>query len=584
MTSNHAQSGSGETTVAAAIARFVASQSVSRVYTLPGSHVKSICSELVRVGIQIVSARHECAAVHMAHAEADLTGRIGVVIVTTGPGLTNAVTGIASAFLARTPLLVISARVPDPQAGMGALEEVPQADLVRPICRYVREISDARHVLPGLHMAAAMALGNDGPPGPAYVDFAPNLLREPIAKWHLNPRWFSPVARSARLPGRDSIADAATLIRDSRRPLVIGGRGALDSGVVLERFLRAAGCVYLDTRESRGALSADSPYSIPALRTRAMAEADLVITLGRRLNFELAYGSAAVFAESARFIRVGRSLEELAENRPGDVEVCADVGATLDALLDCEARPAAPDNAWRNGLIKTNAEKIQAMTMGLAKQPSGADGRMHPLTLIGAINSLVDRNTICIVDGGDILSFARVGLRPYSYLDLGPFGCLGSGAPYAVAAALAFPTRRTIALIGDGAFGFSAMEVETAVRSGARALFIVANNDAWNIERHDQMAKYPGQELGMELAPCRYDALAKSLGAYGERVDGVADLAAALERGLANLPALIDVAITRDAVSPDTKSGLANVPPLHATQLWDDAERRMLERPSPEIP
>jgi acetolactate synthase-1/2/3 large subunit len=128
------------------------------------------------------------------------------------------------------------------------------------------------------------------------------------------------------------------------------------------------------------------------------------------------------------------------------------------------------------------------------------------------------------------------------------------------------------------------MEIETAVRSSARALFIVANNDAWNIERHDQLAKYPGQDLGMELAPCRYDVLARSLGAYGERVDRAADLADALERGLANLPAVIDVAITRDAVSPDTRSGLANVPPLHATQFWDDAERRMLERFGPKSP
>ena len=288
MTPNPTQSRSDETTVAAAIARFVASQRVSRAYTLPGSHVKPICSELAHVGIQIVSARHECAAVHMAHAEADLTGRIGMAIVTTGPGLTNAVTGIASAFLARTPLLVISARVPDPQAGMGALEEVPQADLVRPICRYVREVSDARHVLSGLRMAVAMALGNDGPPGPVYVDFAPNLLRQPIAKWHLDSRWFTAVGRSARLPGRDRIAEAATLIRDSRRPLVIGGRGAHGTGIVSERFLRATGCVYLDTRESRGALPPDNPCSIPALRTRAVAEADLVITLGRRLDFELA--------------------------------------------------------------------------------------------------------------------------------------------------------------------------------------------------------------------------------------------------------------------------------------------------------
>lgn len=578
MTSSDTQSRPGESTVAAAIARFVAGQRVSRVYTLPGSHVTPICSEMARAGIHIVSARHECAAVHMAHAEADLTGRIGVAIVTTGPGLTNAITGIASAFLARTPLLVISARVPDPQAGMGALEEVPQADLVRPVCRYVREISDARHILPGLQMAATMALGGDGSPGPVYVDFTTNLLRQQIADWHLDQRWFSLAVRPARVPDRDSIERAARLLRGSRRPLVIGGRGALGTGAVLERFLRDSGCLYLDTRESRGALPPDNPYSIPALRARAMAEADLVITLGRRLDFELAYGSAAVFSESARFIRVGRSVEELCENRRGDVEVCADVDTALDALLDCDAGPVAPDTAWKDGIISTNAEKTLAMTAKLATWPPGADGRMHPFTLIDAVNRLVGSDTICIVDGGDILSFARVGLRAHTYLDLGPFGCLGSGAPYAVAAALAFPSCRTIALIGDGAFGFAALEVETAVRSGARALFVVANNDAWNIERHDQLANYPGQELGTELSPCRYDELARSLGAYGERVEHAADLAGALERGLASLPAVIDVAVTRDAPSPDTRSGLANIPAFHAIQSWDDAERRMLER------
>ena len=560
------------TSVAAAIARFVAGQGVSRVYTLPGSHVKPICSELARLGIRIVSARHECAAVHMAHAEADLTGTLGVAIVTTGPGLTNAITGIASAFLSRTPLLVLSARVPDAQAGMGALEEVPQGDLVRPVCRYVRAVADERHVLSGLHMAVTAALGSDGPPGPVYVDFTPNMLKQPMPDWYLDSRWFNRIARPARLPNDDAIANAAALLRGSRRPLAIGGRGVLGAGAALEKFLQASGCLYLDTRESRGTLSPDNPNSIPALRGRAMAEADLVITLGRRLDFELAYGSGAVFAESARFLRIGRTVEELSENRRGDVEVCADVDAVLQRLVQLEAKPSAPDTAWQNELKSANVAK----TSTTKAHPPGSDGRMHPLTLIAAINRLVDTQTVCIVDGGDILSFARVGLRARTYLDLGPFGCLGSGAPYAVAASLTYPERRVIALIGDGSFGFGALEVETAVRSGARALFIVANNDAWNIERQDQLLKYPDQELGTTLTPCRYDLLAKSLGAYGERVERAEDLAAAFERGLANLPAVIDVAVTRDAVSPDTKSGLANVPPLHATQSWDDAERGKL--------
>ena len=564
--------------VAAAIARFIASQGVKRVYTLPGSHVKAICSELERAGIRIVSARHECAAVHMEHAEADLTGRIGVAIVTTGPGLTNAVTGIASAYLARTPLLVLSARVPDPQAGMGALEEVDQGALVRPVCRYVREISDGRHVLPALHIAATAALGGDGPSGPVYLDFDPSLLKQPIAAWHLDERWFSSVAPARRLPDPDAIARAAKLLRESCRTLVIGGRAARGTGPLLERFLQAYGCVYLDTRESKGALPPDNPCSIPALRGRAITEADLVVTLGRRLDFELAYGSGAVFAESARFLRVGRCAEELLENRRGDIEIWADVDSTLAALLDRNAAPKASGLEWRDELIRVNAEKTAKMTAAPATPPAGADERMHPFALIDAINRLVDKETICIVDGGDILSFARVRLQAHTYLDLGPFGCLGSGVPYGVAASLAFPSRRTIALSGDGAFGLSAMEIETAVRNRARALFVVANNDAWNIERQDQLAKYPGQDLGGDLSACRYDRLAQSLGAYGERVEDIATLNAALERGLANLPAVIDVAVRRDVLSPDGKAGLADVPPLHALPSWDEAERRAIDR------
>jgi acetolactate synthase-1/2/3 large subunit len=567
--------------VAGAIARFIASQGVKRVYTLPGSHVKAICAELERAGIRIVSARHECAAVHMAHAEADLTGRIGVAIVTTGPGLTNAITGMASAYLARTPMLVLSARVPDPQAGMGALEEVPQGDLVRPVCRYVRAISHARHVLPALHMAAATALGGDGPSGPVYLDFDANLLKQPIAAWHLDERSFSPVARTRRLPDPDVIDRATQLLRESRRPLVIGGRAAREAGPLLERLLHNYGCVYLDTRESRGALPPDNPCSIPALRGRGIAEADLVVTLGRRLDFELAYGSAAVFAPSARFIRIGRSAEELVENRRGDVEIWADVESALSALLERNPTPKTSGLEWRDELVRANAEKTGRMTAAPATPASGTDRGIHPYALIDAINRLVDKSTICIVDGGDILSFARVRLDTHTYLDLGPFGCLGSGVPYGVAASLAFPCRRTIALIGDGAFGFSAMEVETAVRNRARALFVVANNDAWNIERNDQLAKYPGQDLGGDLSPCRYDRLAQSLGAYGERVEDIATLGSALERGLANLPAVIDVAVRRDVVSADGKAGLADVPPLHALPAWDEAERLAMSRPTP---
>lgn len=564
-------------TVAAAIARFVAAQGVERVYSLPGSHAKPIWSELVRAGIRVVSTRHEGAAVHMAQAEAELTGRVGVALVTAGPGLTNAVTALANARLTRTPLLLLSARVPDAQAGMGALEEIPQAELVRPLCRSARSVSDARHILPALHGAVTAALGADGPPGPAYVDFDPVLLKQPFAAWHLENHGIARVARAARAPDAAAVEHAAALLRAGRRPLVIGGASARGMPELLEKFLAATGSVYLDSRESRGALPEDSGFAVPAVRSRAIAECDLVITLGKRLDYELAYGSAAVFAGGARFLRIGRTADELSENRPGDAEVAADVGAALAALLAAGSRPADPDAAWRADLLRTNAEKVRHFAAGIATQQPGGDGRLHPLTLVEAVNRIAGRDAICVVDGGDILSFARVGLRSATVLDNGPFGCLGAGVPYAVAAALAQPSRRTIALLGDGAFGFAAMEVETAVRTGAPVLFVVANNSAWNIERHDELEHYPGQDLGTALSSCRYDQLAQSLGAYGERVESASGLDLALKRGLDRAPAVIDVAVTRDAVSPDSRNGLARIAPLHALERWDALERARLE-------
>jgi enamine deaminase RidA (YjgF/YER057c/UK114 family) len=181
-----------------------------------------------------------------------------------------------------------------------------------------------------------------------------------------------------------------------------------------------------------------------------------------------------------------------------------------------------------------------------------------------------------IVDGGDILSFARTALRTPTYLDLGAFGCLGVGVPFAVSAALNFPERRVIAIVGDGALGFNAMEVETAVREGANVVVVVANNQAFNIERYDQVANYDGRVVGTELSDCAFGDLARALGAYGERVESAEELESALERANANAPAVIDVTVTRDAVSADSRSGLALVPPLQALAAWDQAERQLL--------
>ena len=201
-----------------------------------------------------------------------------------------------------------------------------------------------------------------------------------------------------------------------------------------------------------------------------------------------------------------------------------------------------------------------------------AQGRMHPNFLLACLQDRIDASTIVIADGGDFLSFARTGLTATTWLDPGPFGCLGVGLPFGIAASLAFPARTVVVATGDGAFGFNAMEIDTAVRHRVPLLIVVANNGGWQIEVHDQRVTH-GKVVGTVLQFADHAAMARAFGMHGERVERAANLPAALDRALANRPALLDVVVSPDAVSSDAKSGLAWVPDLQPLAAWDEAER-----------
>ena len=481
------------------IAEFLSRRGVRQIYGLCGGHIQPIWDEVARAGIRVVDVRHECAAVYMAHAQADLTGSLGVAMVTAGPGLTNAITGIANASVSRSPVLIISGRPPRPQAGMGALQDIPQGELIRPICRRVEAVYESHHILPRLEAAVRAAEGVGTPAGPAYIDFPTDLLRADIPAADVDERFFEPRFREVLSPSQEAVRKAASIIREGKRLLVISGKGARVGGDELSAFLEASGALYLDTAESRGVIPLNHPASVPASRARAMTEADVIVTVARKLDFQLAYGSPAVFSDDAKFVRLGGSGDELFDNRRGDAELLGDVAASLRGLTEAGAVPERPDTEWIESLRAYDREKTEKFVARMGEQPPGSDGYMHPSSLLAAVNEVIDEDTIVVADGGDILSFARGGLQAETYLDPGPLGCLGVGVPFANAAALNFPQRRVIAVIGDGAFGLTAMEIDTAVRSGARAVFVVANNESWAIERHDQIVGYGGNLVGVDL-------------------------------------------------------------------------------------
>ena len=328
----------------------------------------------------------------------------------------------------------------------------------------------------------------------------------------------------------------------------------------------------MDTAESRGLVPEDHPAYMPAMRGRAMQEADLVLTIGRTLDFQLGYGSRAVFPK-ARFIRIGMSASELRGNRRADVELFGSSQEILDALVAGGGREAPmTDRVWIQDMRRADLKRREGMRQKLSKVPPGKDGAMHPYRLLGHVRNALKEDAIVVADGGDFLSFARVALGGGPYLDCGAFGCLGVGVPFGIAAALAFPDRQVVVASGDGSFGFNAIELDTCRRHNARVVFVVANNGGWNIERNDQIEAYGGRIVGTELEGCDYAGLARSLGVYGERVERPELLPEALNRAFDRSPAVLDVLVTRDAVSPDARAGLPGIPNRQALSTWDEME------------
>lgn len=561
-----------EHSVAAWIATLLDRRGVTRVFGLQGGHIQPIWDFLARKGIRIVDVRDEGAAVHMAHAHAVLTGELGVCMATAGPGVTNCITGMCNADLERVPVLLIGGCTTRAQANMGPLQDIPHTALMAPVCRFSRTARVADQAIRELDAAIAAATGDMGSPGPAYYEVPTDVLRETVAPNLVLDEWLDPKPTRSARPGDGQVAEAVAALRAARRPLVVSGRGARGAGEALTRFLDATGALYLDTQESRGLVAADHPSVVGAVRAAAMGQADLVVTLGRKLDYQLAYGSPAVFAD-AKFVRIADTASELIDNRRGQPEILASVGATLEAITEALANDAGGiDESWADGLRAKHRERIAKGAN--APVPETEDGKIHPMSIFKALGDQLKPDAIAVADGGDLLSFARVGLTASTYLDAGAFGCLGVGVPFANAAALACPDRQVVCVTGDGAYGINAMEIDSAVRHGAKIVVVVSNNAAWNIERYDQDMNYGGRVVGTTLAHSDYAAMARAFGAHGERVEDAGDLPAALERAFANAPAVVDVVTSQYAPSSDAGKGLGFVPEYQALTAWDDAEKR----------
>ncbi|HTP47161.1 MAG TPA: thiamine pyrophosphate-binding protein [Casimicrobiaceae bacterium] len=560
-------------TVAEWIAEFIVARGAKRVYGLQGGHIQPIWDHLTQRKVRIVDVRDEGAGVHMAHCHAVLTGEVGIAFATAGPGVTNCVSAIANASLERVPVVLIGGCAPIPQDDLGPLQGIDHVSIMRPITRSSRTLRTADSILRDLDKAWSTAMGDGNAPGPVYIEIPTDVLRKVVPPGVVLQEYLTPKAPRRIPPDAAEVSRAAQIIARAKRPLVISGRGAMGSGKELARFLDASGALYLDTQESRGIVPGSHPSFVGAMRARAMKEADLVIAIGRKLDYQTGYGSPAVLP-NARWIRIGDNAEELRENRRGEVELFAHPGLALAAITEALPKAKSTDTEWVTGLRNEHVRRSTKYAGELATSKAGNDGHMHPNRIFAALREVLKPDAITIADGGDILSFARLGLEaPGTYLDAGTFGCLGVGTPYGVAAALVHPDRQVVVISGDGAFGINAMEIDSAKRHGAKVVIIIANNAAWNIERLDQQMNYGGRVVGTTLAWSDYAAMARAFGLHAERVTDPSRLKAALQEAFAKAPALLDVVVTQDALSSDAGKGLGWVPDHQALTAWDDAEK-----------
>lgn len=574
-----------DVTVAALVARTLKARGVQRVFALCGGHIMPMWMALDAEGIEIVDVRDERSAVMMAHAAAAVSGRLGVAMVTAGPGVTNAMTGIANAHVSRIPVLVISGLPPRPQENRGALQDMVHVEFLRPLTRYARTVRHVTAVPRELDAAIAAAMGQAGEAGPSYLDLPVDLQRETVPPVLCQGEHLRGRDRPKVVPLAADLDAAADMIARASRVLVVSGRGANGAGPQLAAFLSASGAAYLDTGESKGLVPSDHPSHIAAMRGTAMKQADLVITVGRKLDFQLAYGSPAVFGNAA-FLRISDQQAELSDNRLGSLALAGDVAEILAALAERLSQSGLTGaRTWLAEMSQGHRARAGAMQAKMDSAAPGPDGRINPNRLLAEIRRRLDPEAIVIADGGDILSFARVALEGRTYLDPGPLGCIGIATPFAIGAAKAAPGRQVVAVTGDGSFGFTAMEIDTAVRHRVPALIVISNNGSWAIEVRDQTESF-GRVVGTRLQYADHAAMARAFGMQAWRVTTHEEIGPALDQALAvvrdGAPALIDAVTSPDIASSDSKSGLAWVPDYQALEAWDTAERDWLAGSSEE--
>jgi acetolactate synthase-1/2/3 large subunit len=534
------------------VAKRLKAHGVTKLFTLSGGHLFSIYDGCREEGIELVDVRHEQSAAFAAEGWAKATRQPGVCALTAGPGVTNGMSALASAHQNASPLVVLGGRAPAFRWGQGSLQEIDHVPFVAPLTKLART-AEATAEIPGL-VDQALRAALEPPTGPTFVDFP---LDQVFMEADAEPALDEPVELPdpTELPPAEGLERAAELLRRAQRPVVMAGTGlywARAEGALQELCRELQVPVFLNGL-ARGCVPADDPLFFSRARGTALKGADVALVVGVPMDFRLGFGGS--FGDDTQIVVIGSTPPEREHPRAPAAELYGGVAATLAALR--EAAGGGPDRStWVAELRATEREKRAAERDDLTDERAP----LHPLRVYHELGGLLDRDAVVVGDGGDFVSYAGRVIETYEpgcWMDPGPFGCLGSGPGFAMAAKLAHPDRQVVLLLGDGAFGFSGLEFDTMVRHGIPVVGVMGNNGIWALEKHPMEFLY-GYSVAAELQPnCRYDQVVEALGGHGELVERPADLRPALERAFeSGRPALVNV-LTDPSVAYPRKANLA---------------------------
>ncbi len=519
---------------------------VTEMFTLSGGHVFPLYDAAHKTGFPIYDVRHEQTAVFAAEAVAKLQRRPGLAVLTAGPGVTNGISGMTSAFFNASPVLVLGGRAPSFRWGSGSLQEFDHVPLVAPITKYAATVGDTDSI-PG-EIRAALTAALTAHRGPAFLDLPLEVV-------------FSTGEASA--PGEpavpiieadpDEVARAAALLASAQRPVIIAGSDVWGGDAIAE--LRAAAealqVPVFTNGMGRGALPPSHPLAFAKARRPALNEADVVCVIGTPLDFRLGFGEFG----AAQVVHLVDAPTQRATHVETAVSPAGDLRAILATIADYSGSRA--DHAeWISGL-RTAEDAGKARD---AEAMAAETDLIKPARIYGELRKVLASDAVTIGDGGDFVSYAGRYLEPSqpgTWLDPGPYGCLGTGMGYAMGARVTYPDRQICVLFGDGAAGFSLMDAESLVRQGLPVVMVVGNNGIWGLEKHPMQAMY-GYDVAADLQPgLRYDDVVKALGGAGETVEKAAEIAPALERAFAaGVPYLVNV-LTDPADAYPRSSNLA---------------------------